>query len=145
MFDNLLKLVQENAGDAIINNTAIPNEKNNLAINETTHSIFNTLKSQANGGGMNNIMDMFNSATPPNTEISNSLNSNVTNNLISKLGVTNSQAATIATTLIPKVMGQMVNKTNDPNDNSFDMKSILGALGGGSSSDVLGGIGNMFK
>ena len=50
MFDNLLKLVQENAGDAIINNSAIPNEKNNLAVNETTASIFNTLKSQANGG-----------------------------------------------------------------------------------------------
>ncbi|HLC82518.1 MAG TPA: hypothetical protein VJI69_01730 [Bacteroidia bacterium] len=145
MFDNLLKLVQENAGDAIINNPSIPNEKNNLAINETTNSIFNTLKSQANSGGMNSIMDMFNSATPPNTEVTNSLNANVTSNLMSKLGVNNSQAASIASTLIPKVMGQLVNKTNDPNDNSFDMTSILGALGKGSSTDTISGFGNLFK
>ncbi len=145
MFDNLLKLVQENAGDAIINNAAIPNEKNDLAINETTNSIFNTLKSQASGGNMNNLMDMFNSATPPNTQVTNSLTSNVTNDLMSKLGVNNSQAANIAATLIPKVMGQMVNKTNDPNDNSFDMNSILGALGKGSSNDAISGFGNLFK
>lgn len=145
MFDNLLKLVQENAGDAIINNSAIPNEKNNLAINETTASIFNTLKSQANEGGMNNIMDMFNSSTPPNAEVTNSLNTNVTNDLMSKLGVNNSQAASIATVIVPKVMGQLVNKTNDPDDNSFDMKSILGALGKGSSADAISGLGNLFK
>lgn len=145
MFDNLLKLVQENAGDAIVNNSAIPNEKNDLAINETTNSIFNTLKSQASGGNINNIMDMFNSATPPNAQVTNSLTSNVTNDLMSKLGVNNSQASNIAATLIPKVMGQMVNKTNDPNDNSFDMNSILGALGKGSSTDAISGFGDLFK
>ena len=40
MFDNLLKLVKENAGDAIIKNPVIPNEKNDEAIHATTTSIF---------------------------------------------------------------------------------------------------------
>ncbi|HEY1038925.1 MAG TPA: hypothetical protein VGF30_05940 [Bacteroidia bacterium] len=145
MFDNLLKLVQENAGDAIINNNAVPNEKNNEAINLTTNSIFDTLKSQASGGGMNNIMDMFNTATPPNETIMSGMNSNVTSSLMNQLGINNSQAASIAASIIPQVMNKLVSKTNDPSDNSFDMNSILGSLGGGNAPGIMSSLGNMLK
>ena len=61
MFENLLNLVKENAGDAIINNPAIPNEKNDEAINTTTNSIVETLKAQVTSGNLSSITDMFKS------------------------------------------------------------------------------------
>ena len=38
-------------------------------------------------------------------------------------------------------MNQLVSKTNDPNDNSFDVKTIVSSLGG---ANLGGMIGNMF-
>ena len=59
MFENLLNLVKENSGDSIIDNPAIPNEKNEDAIQTTTTSIFESLKGQFSSGNMSSIMDMF--------------------------------------------------------------------------------------
>ncbi len=44
MLDQLILLVKEHAGEAIINNPAIPNEKNEAAISETAGGIFDVLK-----------------------------------------------------------------------------------------------------
>ena len=41
MFDNLLQLIKENAGESIINNPAIPNEKNDAAIQVAGEGIMN--------------------------------------------------------------------------------------------------------
>lgn len=138
MFDNLLKLVTENASDAIINNNAIPNEKNNEAINLTSNSIFDTLKSQASGGNMNDILSMFNSGS--SSGINNAISSNVVQSLSSKLNIEPQQAQSVANTLIPQVMNQLVKKTNDPSDSSFDLKDIMGSLGGN-----MGGLDSLFK
>jgi hypothetical protein len=43
--------------------------------------------------------------------------------------------------LIPVVMEKFVNKTNDPNDNSFDLGDIVKNLGGsGGIGGMLGGL-----
>lgn len=135
MFDNLLKLVQENASEAIVNNSAIPNEKNNEAISLTSNSIFDTLKSQASGGNMNDVLSMFNSGSSSN--VNNAISSNVVQSLSSKLNIDPNQAQKVADTIIPQVMNQLVKKTNDPGDSSFDLKSIMNSLGGN-----LGGLGS---
>jgi F0F1-type ATP synthase delta subunit len=44
MFENLINLVRQNAGDAVINNPAIPNEKNEEAVETASGSIVSTLK-----------------------------------------------------------------------------------------------------
>lgn len=43
-----------------------------------------------------------------------------------KFGISNSAAAGIASSLIPMVMSQLINKANDPNDSSVDVGSIVG-------------------
>ncbi len=37
MFDNLINLVRKNAGDGILNNNAIPNDKNEQAVQTQAH------------------------------------------------------------------------------------------------------------
>jgi hypothetical protein len=50
MFENLINLVRQNAGDAVINNPAIPNEKNEEAVETASGSIISTLKNALAGG-----------------------------------------------------------------------------------------------
>ena len=144
MFENLLNLVKENAGDGIIDNPVIPNEKNEDAIQTTTTSIFESLKAQFSSGNLSSIMDMFKGGGTSATQssVGNAVQTNVVSDLMRKFGIDNSQATEIANKLVPKVMEKFVNKTNDPNDKSFDLPSIVNSLG---VTTAGGGIGSMIK
>ncbi len=145
MFDNLLNLVKEHAGDAIIKNPAVPNEKNEEAIHATTNSIMDTLKSQVSSGNMNGLMDMFKGGNVNASGISSSVNANVVTDLMKKLNIDQSAASGIASSLLPKVMESFVKKTNDPNDSSFDLQGIVSNLGGGGAGGIMDSIKGFFK
>jgi uncharacterized protein YidB (DUF937 family) len=148
MLENLMKLVRENAGDAIINNPAIPNEHNEAAIETATHSIFNGLQGSVKSGGLNSVKDLFqNGGNVSANPVMNNLSSNVVGDLMAKFGLDRGAAGNIVNSLLPKVMGQLVHKTNDPNDNSFNLDGILGSLtgGGGKAGGILGTLGGLFK
>ena len=59
MIDQLIKLVEQNAGDAIIRNKAIPNQFNNAAIEDVAEQIFSGLKGQVSQGNMQQVAAMF--------------------------------------------------------------------------------------
>lgn len=145
MFDNLLNLVKEHAGDAIINNPAIPNEKNEEAINATTNSIVDSLKGQVSSGNLNGLMDMFKGGNVNASSISSALNGNVVNDLMKKFNIDQSAASGIANNLLPKVMENFVKKTNDPNDKSFDLQGVLSNLGGGGAGGIMDTVKGFFK
>jgi len=44
MLDNLINLIRGNSNDAIVNNNAIPNEKNEQAVQTAGTSIMSTLQ-----------------------------------------------------------------------------------------------------
>lgn len=141
MFDQLLDLVKQNAGSAIINNPAIPNEHNDDAINTTGNSIMNSLGNQAQGGNMSQLLEMFQSGnTQQSNPVVNNVTKNVAGDLAQKFNLNSSQASGIAEQLIPAVMNQLVKKTNDPNDNSIDMNSVIGSLTNGGIGNMLGGL-----
>ena len=137
MFDNLLNLVKEHASDAIIKNPSIPNEKNEEAISSTTNSIFNSLKSQVSSGNLNELLGMFSKGDTKSSPIVNAVSNNTITDLMSKFGLDKGAAGSIASQLIPNVMEKLVNKTNDKNDSSFDLNSIVSSLGGGDNSSLL--------
>lgn len=143
MFDNLLKLVKEHAGDAIINNPAIPNEKNNDAIHTTTSSIVETLKAQASSGNLSSLTNLLKGKST-DAPIGNVIENNVVSNLMKKFGIDSTQANQIASTLVPKVMASFVKKTNDPNDKSFELSDVMNSLGV-NASGILDKIGGFFK
>ncbi len=149
MLENLLQLVKDNANDDIINNAHIPNEKNDHAVEETANSLFEGLKEQANGGHMQDLLQMFQSGGNLGTSgnpVMNKLTSGVAGNLMQKLGISNVAAMSVVAGILPKVMNSFVNKTNDPNDSSFDLGGILGTLTGGKTNGMdLSTIGSMFS
>lgn len=146
MLQNLIQLVKDNAGEAIINNPAVPNEQNDAAIEATAGSIFDSLKNQfTNGGGMEMITGLFNGN---NDASSNPVSGNVANDaiagLVKKIGLPEGAAAGIVSQLVPKVMDILKSKTNDPNDNSFDLQGIIGSLTGGDSGNLINKVKGMF-
>ena len=134
MFDELLKLVSNESGDQIINNPQIPNEQNDAAVETTTSSIMDSLKGQIAGGNGADVLSLLGgqSGVQGNPLVGN-LTANVTNSLMDKLGVSNPVAKQIAASLVPVVIGKLLNRTNDPNDSDFDINSIFGSLTGGKS------------
>jgi hypothetical protein len=139
MLENLLELIKENAGDAIINNPAIPNQKNDAVIKVATTSLMKALQGTAKTGGMNSIKDLFkNGDSVATNPMINSLSTTVTGDLMKKFGLDKGVASSIVAMLIPVVMSKLVKKTNDPNDSSFNLDGVIGALTGGKAGGLLG-------
>ena len=135
MLDQLTNLVKQYAGDAIINNPAIPNERNDEAINETSSSIAGGLQNMLSSGGAQDILKMFSgNQSVSNSTVTNNVSGGVIQNLMSKFGLDQSTASNIANKLVPNVMQNLVQKTNDPNDSSFDIQGIFNGLSRGSTS-----------
>jgi len=144
MLENLIQLVKENAGEAIINNPAIPNEKNDAAVETAASSIFDQLKGQIGSGGIESITNLFQGGGVSQEMLSN-LSAGTAGDLMKKFGLDSNAAGGIVQKLIPVVMDKFVKKTNDPNDKSFDLQGIIGSLtGGGQAGGILNTIKGLF-
>ncbi|MEO6583969.1 MAG: hypothetical protein ABIO05_06575 [Ferruginibacter sp.] len=131
MFENLLNLVKENAGDAIINNPAIPNERNDEAISCASNSIVDGLKGAISSGNISDVLSMFIGGNAANSPIAHNIQGGFIQNLMDKFGLDGNQASGIANNLMPSILNKFVHKTNDPNDNSFHLQDIIQNLTGG--------------
>ncbi|MES2004943.1 MAG: hypothetical protein V4450_10510 [Bacteroidota bacterium] len=136
MLENLTSLVKQFAGDSIINNPAIPNEKNDEAVATASSSIIDTLKNAISGGNLSGITQMFSGGNPGNSDLAQQAQSGVAQQLMAKFGLDQSQADNAAGGLVPNVMSHLVSKTNDPNDNSFHLSDILTHLTGGAGGGL---------
>jgi hypothetical protein len=161
MIDQLIKLVQQNADEAIVKNNALPNQFNNAAIEEVARQIFNGMQTQVASGNMQQVTSMFsggNMSSLVNNPMIAQIISNIAGNFASKFGVSEQTARTIAMSVITQVMNQFVNKTNNPDDRDFDLQDmlrgftgnnglnlndVLGNSGGASSKGGLGDMGNV--
>lgn len=146
MFENLLNLVKEQAGDAIVNNPAIPNEHNDAAIQSAGNSIAGSLQNLVGSGGLNDVLKMFTGGGDvSNSPVTQAVSGNVIQDLMSKFGLDQGAAGSIAGSLVPSVLQNLVSKTNDPNDSSFDIQGVLSSLTGGKSGgmDIQGMLGKL--
>jgi S-formylglutathione hydrolase FrmB len=145
MLDQLMKLVEQNAGEAIIKNKAIPDQHNSAAIQTVAQQIFSGLQSQASQGNLTQIAGLFQGGTSNlgNNPIVSQLVSSVAGSVASKFGISQQAAQSMAASLLPTVMNQLVKKTNDPKDNSFDLTNIMKGVSGNSNLDVASIIGQV--
>ncbi|MBC7586944.1 MAG: hypothetical protein H7178_01185 [Chitinophagaceae bacterium] len=132
MLENLFDLVKQNADAAIINNAAIPNERNDEAVETASSSIFDGLRNAVASGNLNDVIGMFSGhSDTASNPVTQNIQGGFIQQLMHKFGLDHNAADGIAGGLIPNVLKKLIHKTNDPNDNSFDLSSILGKLGVG--------------
>lgn len=134
MFDQLMDLVKKHAGEAIVANPDIPNSKNEEAINESSASITNGLQNMFAQGGVQDILKMFAGNGNSNNAVSQSVAGRFIQNLMDKFNLNQNQAQNVADKVVPNVLNDMVAKTNDPDDNSFNVQGIFNSLSGGKTS-----------
>src|SRR5688500_18973571 len=120
MLDQIIDLIRNNAGGAVINNPAIPNEKNESAIRQGSNSIIETLKNALASGRLKEVLGYFKNGGSGNHEIINEATNNYSRDLHNNLGLNEKDASDVASKVIPSSMEQLANKTNDPSDNSFN-------------------------
>ena len=147
MLENLFNLIKENGVESVINNPVIPNEQNDAVIADATHSVADELQSVLAGGGLQNVLSLFNSGGNNsgagtsgllNNPIVSNIISSFTNKLSNNHGIAGDQASGIANSLIPGVLSNLINKTNDPGNSSFDIGSIISSLTGGGAQTAGG-------
>jgi hypothetical protein len=148
MVENLNSLVKENANTAIINNTAIPNERNEEAVKEASTAIEESLKTSLADGNVKEVANLFNS-TGENVSanpVTQQATTNFTSRLQSRFGLNVQQAANVANNLIPTVLKKLVHRTADPNDKSFDLQKIFNEVSEGKTNGLnVQGMLNKFK
>ena len=141
MLDNLTDLVKNLAGQAVVNNPDIPNDQNNAVVAEATHTVASGLQNMVAGGGLQNIISLFtggktNSNSLLNNPLVNMMIGHFSSKLMNKFNLNSSQAGNVSSNLIPDVMSNLVNKTNDPNNSQFTLDNLLNSLTGGQSEQV---------
>jgi hypothetical protein len=145
MLENLIDLIKQHAGDAIINNPAIPNSQNEAVVGEAGNSIVNGLKDMISQGKVQDVLSLLqgqggNVASNPAVQ---NISSGFIQSLMTKFGLGQGEASGVASNLIPNVIQSLVHKTNDPNDSSFSIEGILSHLTGGQPGGVEGLLGNL--
>jgi|GEM_PF-3703324 len=139
MYENLLKLVQEHAGYAILKNPAIPDSDRESAMKEIATGIAASLKQILAGGNLAAFFLSKNISAGPEV---NQVMQHVAGRLMQKIGLSSAQANAASSAVVPKVLASLVGRTNDPTDNSFTMEGILNSLTGNNKGlgDKLGGL-----
>lgn len=131
MFDQLMNLVKQYSGDAVINNPAVPNEQNDAVMSTASGSIMDTLKGMMSGGGAASVLNLFSQNSNEdvtNHPVTQNVSSNLVTTLMNKFGFDSDKASGIANSVIPMVMSKLVSKTNNSSDNSFDLQGIFNSL-----------------
>ena len=139
MLDQLLKLVEQNARQSILENKAIPDQLNNAAIKEVTNQIFNGIKGEVTHGHMPEVIALFQiGITKQPSPVMSTIMETVTNSLASKFNISADVARSVANQIVPVVMTQVIKKTNDPRDIDFDLQQMLRGMSGNSQLDITG-------
>jgi len=147
MLQQLADLVKENAGSIINSNTDIPADKKEEAFQVAGASLADGIQSVLSQGGVTDLMKLFSGkADVSNNPIAQTASQSFTDRLSSQLGISTSQAGGLAASIIPMILGKLVNRTNDPNDKSFDLQDMLNQFSGGKTAGLdVGGLLNKFK
>jgi hypothetical protein len=147
MLNQLLQLVQQHGQEMVVNNPVIPNAKNNQVLADATQTVAEGLQTAVGSGGIDQITSLFQGQGGLSGIMQHPLVGNLVAQFQDKLsnqhGIAGGDASQIAGNLIPNVLQQFVQKTNDPNDSSLDFNSILQSLQSGGGFDLQGIIGKL--
>lgn len=143
MLENLNQLVKENVQDAIVNNSDVPNEKNEEAISAASGSIVDALKQQLSSGNIGNLLDAFKGGNAEGSTVAQQAASGFADKLAA-MGINMDAAKNIAASVIPSIVGKLVNKTNDPNDSSFNIQDVIAKVSGPDGKFDLSDVTRMF-
>ncbi|MDP1813775.1 MAG: hypothetical protein CFE22_14170 [Cytophagaceae bacterium BCCC1] len=144
MLEVLQGLIQQAGQTAVVENSEVPNEHNEGVMGEVMQGLLGGLTNQANSqGGLGSILGMLTGGSNSNqggSLMNNPMVAGIAQNIIgsimAKFGLSNSAASGVVASMLPSVLGGLINKSNDPTDSSVDTGSIMNVLSGGKTSGI---------
>lgn len=134
MLKELFDLVRGNATETVISNPDIPNEYNDEVVAEATNTVASGFRNIVAGGGIQSLLSLFGGGSNKKSLLSNPIVSmmmgHFASKLMNKFNLNNNQANNLSGNLIPSVLGNLINRTNDPNDQGFSLEKLLGSITG---------------
>lgn len=146
MSDKIFDLIKENVSKAISSEVSVPENKQQQTVDVTAHALASGLKNNLSLNNISDLMGLFGGgSSSAGNPVVNNIESTVVNALVSKVGLSQSLATTIAATVIPVVMNAFKSKVDDPGEKDFNLKSIVESLSGGGNNGILGSLGKLFS
>jgi hypothetical protein len=144
MLENLFQLIKEQGQEQVVENPDIPNEQNDAVLAEASHAVAGTMQNALANGQVEDVQKMFQSNSSAQimaNPVAQNMQGSFIDNITSKLGINKNVAMGLAATLIPIVISKLVKRTNStaPQDNGFDLGSLIGGLTGGGGGMFGGG------
>jgi len=154
MLENLFQLIKEQGQEQVVENPDIPDEHNEAVLAEASHAVAGTMQTALANGQVEDIQKMFESKSSSqimSNPVAQNMQGSFIDNITSKLGINKNVAMGLAATLIPIVISKLVKRTNStaPQDNGFNLGSLISSLTGGGGGGMFGGgnsggLGGMF-
>jgi len=147
MIDQILELVKQYGQQHVVQNQDVPNEYNNAVMAEAGKAVTGSLQQSLASGNISNLMQLFNSDNDSeimSSPVAEQAQTGFIENITSKLGINRNTAMSIGAALLPLILTNLVKRTRSsaPQDNNFDLQSLIGQLTGGGNQS---GIGNLIS
>ena len=128
MFEKLFLLIKNNAGPAVINNPDVPQKFHDAVINEASSTIIEVLKSQIETGKMKDLVSFFQFSGIYNNSLVKIMVYRFTNKLVKFYGIEANTALSVANSLIPPVMQELVKQSKNERNKEFLLTNLLSKL-----------------
>lgn len=144
MLDGIIDLIKDHALGAI-NSAGVPEDKKDAALETTTSTIVDGLKDNLSLDNLSSITGLLggNSASLASNPMVSSIQNSVVSALSTKVGLSQSVANTIATAIVPALLGLLSKKSADSKD-SFSFESLIESFSGRKGGGLLGTLGKLF-
>ncbi len=150
MLDSILNTVKDQVGKELVAKAGISEQQIDDIFKVAGESTQDVMSSKLSPDMLDGVMNLFSKGSNNNLAngIQNDLINTYISKLISKLGLPESTAKTIAAIAIPKII-EMITGENEKTPPS-DMSALLNMFGGNSGSGSMGGalgdaLGGLFK
>ncbi|MEO6818258.1 MAG: hypothetical protein ABI266_07600 [Ginsengibacter sp.] len=146
MLEELFNLVKGVANDNPDHSNMVPAEHKDAVVAEATNTVASGLRNMVAGGGVESLLSLFGGNNSSNIAqsgkglLSNPIVSmmvgHFASKLMSKFNMGSGDASNVASSMIPNVISNLVNKTNDPSDNGFSLGGLLNSITGGKANEL---------
>lgn len=129
--EQILSMIRQSSQEVVEQNPDIPNEQNETVSNIASESIIGSIQNMISNGGAGDLMSMFTGGgADQDHPVMQTVNSDLTGNLASKLGISSDKASGIAGSILPMIISKLFNRSGS-GGGGFDLSSLIGSFTGG--------------
>lgn len=143
MLNNILELIKGTVGNEVAQSNLIPEEKKEETVKTTAQAIGKGLEEHFTIDKISDLTSLFSKeSSETNHPVMSGISNTVISDLVQKVGLSKETASSFTSIVIPAVMKALSGKINDPNEQGFNLKSLISSISG---SDSKGGILDSIK